>query len=50
MTGGFAALAGAFYFGLDAQEVGTYTIVCFVDEPEAIPGVACGTIAEFTVQ
>ena len=35
---------------LENLEAGTYTVVCFVDEPEGVPHVVRGMVAEFTVQ
>ena len=46
----FAPPGGQSVLGLTGLEAGTYTIVCFVDEPEGIPHVARGMIAEFTVE
>ena len=46
----FAAPGGQTALGLTGLEAGTYTVVCFVDEPEGVPHVARGMIAEFTVQ
>lgn len=46
----FAAPGGQSSLGLTGLEPGTYTVVCFVDEPEEIPHVMRGMVAEFTVQ
>lgn len=46
----FAGPGGNASFALEGLEAGTYTVVCFVDEPEGIPHVVRGMVAEFTVQ
>ena len=46
----FAGPGGNASFALENLEPGSYTLVCFVDEPEGVPHVARGMIAEFTVE
>ncbi|MDP9365226.1 MAG: cupredoxin domain-containing protein, partial [Chloroflexota bacterium] len=46
----FAGPGGNASFALENLEAGTYTVVCFVDEPEGIPHVVRGMVAEFTVR
>jgi len=49
--GGVSAQPGDVgYAGLEGLEPGTYTLVCFVDEPEGVPHVVRGMVAEFTVR
>ena len=48
--GVFAEPGDVGYFGLEGLEPGTYTAVSFVDEPEGVPHVVRGMVAEFTVR
>ncbi len=46
----FAEPGGTGHRGLLNLEPGTYTIDCWIDEPEGVPPVGGGLVAEFTVQ
>lgn len=46
----FAEAGQTGYLGLTGLEAETYTLACFVDEPEGVPHVARGMVAEFTVE
>lgn len=46
----FAEPAGTGHRGLLNLEPGTYTIDCWIDEPEGAPSAGGGLVAEFTVQ
>ena len=46
----FAEPGGSSSFALEGLAAGTYFAVCFVDEPEGIPHLARGMVAEFTVE
>jgi hypothetical protein len=48
--GNFAPPGGNASFALENLAPGTYTLVCFIDEPEGVPHVARGMVAEFTVE
>ena len=46
----FAEPGGTGHRGLLNLEPGTYTIDCWIDEPEGAPPAGSGLVAEFTVQ
>ncbi len=48
--GNFAEPGGRASFALENLEPGTYTLVCFVDEPDGVPHVVRGMVASFTVE
>ena len=48
--GNFAEPGGRASFALENLEPGTYTLVCFVDEPDGVPHVVRGMVAAFTVE
>jgi plastocyanin len=48
--GVFAEPGEIAYLGLEGLEPGVYTVVCFVDEPEGVPHVVRGMVAEFVAE
>lgn len=48
--GNFAEPGGNASFALEGMEPGTYTLLCFVEEPEGVPHVVRGMVAEFVVE
>jgi hypothetical protein len=48
--GAFAEPGGTGDFALEGLEPGTYTAVCFVDEPDGVPHIVRGMVAEFVVE
>ncbi len=48
--GNFAGPGGRASVAFENLEPGTYTLICFIDEPEGVPHVVRGMVAEFTVQ
>lgn len=48
--GNFAGPGGSASFAIENLAPGSYTLVCFVDEPKGVPHVARGMVAEFTVE